>query len=114
MQFIRDPFAIPFPFKYDRCSLAAEAALTSMSLQWTFITLEIQYLVLMREAWYSSWSQSTEQNVYRDTQHCCTILEIEGVLDYLKTIAPEKAVSSWIDQIDIESKNMLVWHSKHC
>lgn len=39
----RDRFAIPFLIKYDRCSLDAQTALTSISLQWTSVTLEIQY-----------------------------------------------------------------------
>lgn len=39
----RDWFAIPFLIKCDRCSLDAQAALTSISQQWTSITLGIQY-----------------------------------------------------------------------
>lgn len=39
----RARFAIPFLIKYDRCSLDVQAAWTSIILQWTSITLGIQY-----------------------------------------------------------------------
>lgn len=76
-----------------------------MSLQWTFITLEIQYLVLMREAWYSSWSQSNRAECVQGhtaLQHRrqLSVLETEDILDYLKTNTPPKAISGWINSLD--------------
>jgi len=107
MQFIRDPFAISFPFKFDRCSLAAEAALTSMSVQWTFIMLEIQYLVLMREAWYSSWSHSKRAECPQKNRSLQHLSRLRVKLDYKKTITHQKAI---MDQLYRERKEMLVRH----
>lgn len=101
MQFIRDPVEDPFPFKYDRCSVLSEAALTSMSLQWTFITLEIQYLVLMREAWYSSWSESNEAEClqgYRALLHPSTL----EIFLRMKKIAYQIAISRRINMFRLK------------
>lgn len=90
MQFIWDPFAIPFPLKYDRCSLAAEVTLTSMKSAvdihhpWNSILgLNERSLVFLQESFkqsrFSTGTQSTA------AWHS-SILDIGAMVDYLQTI----------------------------
>lgn len=77
----RDQFAIPFPIKCDRCSLDSQAALTSISLQWTSITLGIQYylnewsLVLLE-------SSNSAKCLQADRTYCSTGSNLGGACLY--------------------------------
>lgn len=103
MQFIRDPFAIPFPLKYDRCSLAAEAALTSMKSAvdihhpWNPIFgLNERSLVFLQE----SFKQSRLSTGTRSAAASLTLIHTGSRCNYLKTITYQKAISGWIDSLD--------------